>query len=170
MMRWHWLDCLLYLLLLGLLCFPAGRILALIPFDPESYPFRSLPFERNGKIYDAIHIRSWQKLAPDVSKLVPGIVPKKAVEGKPDAGTMDRMLRETCVAELTHWLLCVAGIALFWLWPGMGGVVVYILYVILGNLPFILIQRYHRPRLLRTRAILEKRERRMVHAGIDPEF
>ena len=67
---------------------------------------------------------------------------------------------ETCVAELTHALLCIAGLALLWLWPGTGGIVLFALYVLLGNIPFILIQRYNRPRLQK---LLRAAERRELH-------
>ena len=59
------------------------------------------------------------------------------------------MILETCEAEVTHLLLCVTGLYCLWLWPGAGGVVVYAIYALFGNVPFILIQRYNRPRLVR---------------------
>ena len=46
------------------------------------------------------------------------------------------------------------------LWPGWGGVLVWAVWFLLGNLPFILIQRYNRPRLLRLRSLLQRREQR----------
>ena len=70
------------------------------------------------------------------------------------------MIQETCVAELTHALLCLAGIAVFWIWPGPGGLILFLIDVFLGNLPFILIQRYNRPRLIRLMAAAERREER----------
>ena len=36
-------------------------------------------------------------------------------------------------------------------------------YDLVGNLPFIMIQRYNRPRLLRLAEKLERREEAMVH-------
>ena len=158
------MNCILsvfYLALLGLLCFPLGRLLARISFSTERFPFRSHPMEQNGKLYEKLGIRSWQNKAPDISKLIPGVVPRKEIPKRPDAQTLRRMINETCVAELTHVLLCFAGIALFWLWPGAGGMILYVLYVLAGNIPFILIQRYNRPRLLR----LLKLNRRRADMG-----
>ena len=57
------------------------------------------------------------------------------------------MIEETCVAELTHGLLCIAGLVLLAIWPGTGGVILTVIYIVFGNLPFLLIQRYNRPRL-----------------------
>ena len=58
------------------------------------------------------------------------------------------MIRETCIAELIHLLLIVLapGGLLFWRTPL--AVVLTGLYM-LGNVPFVLIQRYNRPRLIR---------------------
>lgn len=150
--------CILYLTILGLLCFPLGRLMARLSFSTDRFPFRAYPFERNGKIYEKLQIRSWQHNAPDISRLVPGIVPRKEIPRRPDAQMLRRMVNETCVAELTHVLLCAAGLALLWLWPGAGGEILYAVYVLAGNVPFILIQRYNRPRLLRLLRAMGKGE------------
>lgn len=154
----RFIICFLYLLLLGLFCFPFGRLLAKISFRTDRFPFRAFPFEREGKLYEKIGIRSWQSKAPDISKLIPGIVPRKEMPRRPDAEALRRMINETCVAELTHILLCFAGLALLRLWPVAGGIVLFILYALLGNIPFILIQRYNRPRLQKLLRISEKRK------------
>ncbi len=68
------------------------------------------------------------------------------------------MIRETCTAEAVHSLLNVAGLWLLNLWEGLGGVLMYLIYVIVGNLPFILVQRYNRPRLKVLLSRLELKE------------
>ena len=57
------------------------------------------------------------------------------------------MIRETCVAEFIHVLLCIASLGCLRIWPGFGGFCMAFLYT-LGNIPFIMIQRYNRPRLV----------------------
>lgn len=52
------------------------------------------------------------------------------------------------------------GLGALWLWPGWGGVVLWLIWFLLANLPFILIQRYNRPRLMRLHALLQRREQR----------
>ena len=59
------------------------------------------------------------------------------------------------MAECIHLLLPLAGLYCLRLWPGAGGVIVALLYF-LGNLPFVLIQRYNRPRLQRLCALRER--------------
>ena len=67
------------------------------------------------------------------------------------------MIEETCVAELTHGLLCIAGLFLLKIWPGAGGIFLTVIYIVFGNLPFLLIQRYNRPRLVRLYARRNKK-------------
>jgi len=144
--------------ILGLLSFPLGRLLARVPLRPDRFPFRETAFERETGFYGRLKIRSWKEKAPDVSRMFRGIVPEKKLDfgAAQDAALM---IRENCVAELVHWILCFAGIPIVFLWPGPGGAILYIVYVLLGNLPFILIQRYNRPRLVRLQA---KQERRRI--------
>ena len=59
------------------------------------------------------------------------------------------MIRETCTAEVVHLAVGLTGLRCFWLWPGVGGLVIVLIHGVLLNLPFILIQRYNRPRLMK---------------------
>lgn len=68
---------------------------------------------------------------------------------RPDEQTLLVMIRETCAAEATHTLLMLAGLGVIVIWPCVWGVMLYLVYAILGNLIFIIIQRYNRPRLVR---------------------
>ncbi len=43
----------------------------------------------------------------------------------------------------------LAGLGVIVIWPCVWGVMLYLVYAILGNLIFIIIQRYNRPRLVR---------------------
>lgn len=142
------LRCVLYLAALGILSFVLGRLAPKSWFHPDRFPYRTLPFEKGGALYHRLGIRKWQARVPDMSRILPGVMPRKAMTGRPSAAELERMLQETCVAELTHGLLCLAGLGCLWLWPGWGGTIITIVYF-LGNLPFVLIQRYNRPRLMR---------------------
>ena len=46
-------------------------------------------------------------------------------------------------------VLMLAGLGVIVIWPCVWGVMLYLVYAILGNLIFIIIQRYNRPRLVR---------------------
>lgn len=142
------LLCLIYLAGIGVLFFVAGRLLPKKWFDPLAFPYRPFQFEKNGALYRRLGIHKWQNRIPDMSRIFPGLMPRKAIAGKPTAYQLEVMLRETCVAECIHGVLCLCGLLCLWLWRGMGGIIVTVLYI-LGNIPFILVQRYNRPRLQR---------------------
>ncbi len=66
------------------------------------------------------------------------------------------LIQESCVAELIHALLIPLGLGCIAIWES-GGIAVFLLWA-LGNLPFILIQRYNRPGLRRLYLKLKARE------------
>ena len=141
-------KCALYLALTGIVGFFAGRIVPRRWFKPETGLFRSFPVEKNGTVYEKLGIRKWHKKVPDMSRILPGWMPAKKLAG--DYGEkLPMMIRETCVAEVIHISVSIAGLRCLWIWPGVGGVTVTAIHIVLLNLPFILIQRYNRPRLIR---------------------
>lgn len=159
--------CIAYMALWGLACFPLGRLIKGMKPDWERPPYAPWGWEDSGRFYEKLGIRRWKDFLPDVSRLFSFIVPRKAFSGRPDAAKLRDMLMETCVAERVHVILCVAGLAMPVLWPGPWGWALYGVYVLLGNVPFIMIQRYNRPRFQRMLSAAEARERRLVHAGTD---
>ena len=80
-----------------------------------------------------------------MSRIFVKIMPEKKLT-KENYENLPRMIEETCVAEWTHILLSIAGLGLLKIWSGVGGVCITIIYIVLGNLPFIVVQRYNRPR------------------------
>ena len=59
------------------------------------------------------------------------------------------MIEETCMAEATHIVMSFVGLGCIRICPGFGGILLTLIDILLFNLPFILIQRYNRPRLIR---------------------
>lgn len=146
------LKCVVFLCLNGICGFFLGRIVPKRWFPPDAWIFRSRSFERYGKIYEKLGIRKWHKRVPDMSRIFPALMPPKNLTGD-FSRRLPVMIRETCVAELIHTLVSLTGLHCLRLWPGWGGATVAAVHFLLLNLPFILIQRYERPRLIR---LLEK--------------
>lgn len=167
----RFLSCALYLAALGILSHLVGEALPRRWFDAGRFPYRTASWERGGAVYEKLGIRRWKDVAPDMSKLMPRMVPKK-VPQQNTADGIDRLVRETCVAECVHAALILAGAVCLWLWPGWGGALVFAVWALAGNLPFILIQRYNRPRLVRLLARLRKNETEgaFEHARLDPDL
>ncbi len=141
-------SCFWYLSVVSLSAFFVGRCLPKGWFKADRFPYRCFPFEENGRLYDRLHIRKWQNKLPDMSKILPKWIPAKNLKGD----YMDRlptMVRETCVAEFIHLLLCILSLHCLCLYPGVGGIVITGIYTVVLNVPYILIQRYNRPKLIR---------------------
>lgn len=134
------------------------------------FPYRSYFFERDGRFYDRLHIKKWQNRVPDMSRIFPRLMPRKQIKGA-DHAYLTEMIQETCVAELIHLLLCMTGLYCIRLWPETGGTVIAALNI-LGNMVFVIIQRYNRPRFMGLRKNMEKRTRQKEngYACTDPQL
>lgn len=157
-------ECLIYLALIGIISFLAGRSLSEVRFSFEGFPFRPLPIENGGKIYQRIGVHRWKEGFPDMSRMFPSLIPSKWLSKAVTADQIERMIRETCIAELVHGLLGVFGFGCIFIWKSIGGWVLSVLYL-LGNLPYIIIQRYNRPKLISLLYRIRKREGRIQQIG-----
>lgn len=142
---------------IGILAHVIGEALPRRWFDASRFPYRAYAFERNGRFYEALGIRKWKNVLPDKSRIAPGTY-RKAIRGSAQqhsAAHMERLLQETCVAECVHWALLVISPVLLFTMESPAAHVMTPLYG-LSNLPYIMIQRYNRPRL----AVLSARMQR----------
>ena len=154
-------KCVIWLLALALLAHPLGQALPRRWFDGERFPYRCYKWEKQVRIYTRIGVERWKTLVPDMSRLLPDMVKKELPgSGAVTAAQADTLVQETCRAEVVHTASCLLGLAFLRLWPGAGGAAVLAVWVLLANLPFMVIQRYNRPRLVRLAALLRKREQK----------
>ena len=134
----------LYAAALGVLAHPVGQALPRRWFDPHQAPYRCRDWEKGGRVYNKLHIRRWKDRLPDMSRLMPDMVKKKLSAADPMS-----LVQETCVAECVHCWLIVLSVGMLFLWKSVWSWLLWLVYNLLGNVSFILIQRYNRPRLLR---------------------
>lgn len=139
-------DCCVYLAVIGIAGFLLGRALPKTWFSYDCFPYRPFAFEKSGKLYAILGVRRWKERFLDMSVILPAIMPSKKLPRRATVAELTLMLEETCIAELIHWILCIAGLRCLWIWNGAGGLWIALLNI-LGNLPYIIIQRYNRPRL-----------------------
>ena len=150
----EFLRCALYLAGIGFLSFLLGRILPKRWINGEQFPFRTYATE--DRFYCLIRVRVWQNKLPDMSRVFPALMPPKNLSGN-YRDRLPVMIRETCVAELTHVLLAVLGFHCISIWQGPAGIILSVLFCV-GNLPFVMIQRYNRPRLIKLAKWVAARE------------
>ena len=138
-------QSIVYLLLIGVASHFIGQALPRHWFDPGSKSFRMHPWEESGNFYRKIHIRKWKDKLPDASKVMPDMY-RKEISGPPSEENLQCLIAESCVAEFIHKLLILLSLGVVKIWSGKNGWFFWFLCA-LGNLPFILIQRFNRPRL-----------------------
>lgn len=155
MMKLLW--CFIYVLLIGVASHFIGQTMPRDWIDPDGLLFRSRSWEQNGALYIRLKIRKWKDKLPDASKKLRFMYPKR-VDLSHNEENLRRMIEETCVAEFIHILLIILSLGVTRIWRGTSGWICWLLCVA-GNLPFIMIQRFNRPRL---RAALERAQCRKV--------
>ncbi len=155
----EFVSCCLYFLILGATSFLVGRLISSATFNSDYFPFRSFKWENDGAVYEKFKVRLWKDKLIDMSKILPFAMPEKKVEFGYSSKQIRLLINETCTAELVHVLLIVLGLHCLKLWHGIGGVIMYLLYSLLGNVPYIIIQRYNRPKLKKLLTIVQKREK-----------
>ncbi len=128
----------------------AGSIIALIPakyFQPQNNSlYNELKFEKGGRVYDKFKIQRWKDKVPQFSEIVHKGFSKGNLKSI-NKGYLERFYLETVRAEFCHRLLILISPVFYFVNQNkMWGITFAILYA-LGNVPFIMIQRYNRPRI-----------------------
>ena len=118
----------------------------------DGWLLRPRGFETAGGWYRRrLRIARWKDRLPEAGALFGG-VSKRHLPAYDRAG-LQLFVRETRRAELAHWWAMCCG-PVFVLWNPPLAAVLLVGYGVLVNLPFIIIQRYNRFRIL---ALLERR-------------
>lgn len=135
-------------IILGLVSHVLGEALPRRWFHPDRAPFAAWAWERGGRFYrKTLKIDKWKDKLPDKSRAVASMVPKR-VAGRHSSAALYRLAQETCVAETVHWALLLCSWIYLLFLPRPLAWIAAVGYA-LSHLPFIAIQRYNRPRLLR---------------------
>ena len=122
----------------------------------DGWLLRPRRFETAGRWYRRrLRIHRWKDRLPEAGDLFRGGVSKRHLPAYDVAG-LALFARETRRAELAHWWAMSCG-PLFVLWNPPLAAALLVGYGVVVNLPFILIQRYNRFRIL---ALVERRSSR----------
>ena len=135
----------LTVIIIGIFAHVLGERLHREKFNPQKFPYRAFSWEDGGKLYLRLGIQHWKEWMPDKSKFVKKSY-TKSVGALRSSQHMLRLVQETCVAEFVHWVLLAISPVMLLTMQAPGSIVGMLLYG-LSNIPFIMIQRYNRPRL-----------------------
>lgn len=115
--------------------------------DYNLWLFRTRLWERDGALYEEIlRVRKWKSLIPSGGTVFRGGFSLKHVRSH-RRDYLHKWVIESCRAELTHWIF-IPTVVLFFLWNPILGDVINTIYVVMANLPCIIVQRHNRPRFL----------------------
>ena len=142
---------------LGLLAHVLGESIRREWIHFDRFPYAPYQWENGGQFYKKLRIEAWKNALPDKSRYVRSMVRKSLQDNDMSREHIASLIDETCVAELIHVVLIFA-CPLFWLiFRTTFGLIGGILYG-LSHVPFILIQRYNRARLVALYRKIMKRE------------
>ena len=147
-----------YVAVIGILAHYIGESLPRSLFSEYRFPYRTYKWEKGGKAYNCLHIKKWKNRLPDMSRVMRDMLPKK-VTFDATSDNIDALIKETCVAECVHYWLCVFSVGIYLIWKNYVGVILAFVFIAC-NIPFMMIQRYNRPHLIKLRQKLLKREER----------
>lgn len=148
----------LYIGALGILAHYIGEALPRRWFRFRAFPFQPFWCEKSGRLYHFLRVRQWKDHLPDMSRIMRDMVPKR-LSGRPTSQQLYALVRETCVAETVHRVLGILFLGIYFFYKNTDGIIVTLLTLLL-NLPYIIIQRYNRPKLLKLADKMAEKERK----------
>ena len=153
------LNLFIFFLLSALITYLSNRL-------PESFYsvkgrlLRERPWENGGRIYQKLFkVKQWKKFLPELSDFVKSVFPKKEIKEFTKV-YMKKYIFESCKSEMTHWGIIFSSL-LFFFWCESGTAFLMITIAITLNLPYIIIQRYNRPRIMEFTGTMEGRHGRL---------
>ncbi len=151
-------------LIIGALSAICGNFIPRKYINYDKFPFKQYKFEMEGSLYRFFKIDNWKLKLPDISEYITSVFPKTVDADllKRDEKYFVRFAKETCVSELVHFILIfISPLYIFLNWDLSWGIGVMLIDIV-ANIPFIMIQRYNRPRLVRIA------KRNLVRANHNP--
>lgn len=153
----------IYITIIGQACFWIGLVLPREMFSKNKFPYKEYKWEKGGRVYNILRVKRWKARVPDMSKLTRLLFPKKLCRDM-TSKDFDRLMQESCIAELSHYVLFILSFGIYQIWKGKVGIILTIVYNLVGNVPYIIIQRYNRPHFAKVRDKLKLREERRTLA------
>lgn len=109
--------------------------------------FKERKWEHGGTVYQKLfNIKKWKDKLPELSDIIKRNFPKKKLPSF-NVEYLKKYIVESCRSEMCHWMIVISVIVFSsWFNDDMENFI-FILAVIL-NVPYIMIQRFNRPRII----------------------
>ncbi|SDN97273.1 hypothetical protein [Halobacillus aidingensis] len=109
--------------------------------------YRVRRWETQAKVYERLGVKKWKDRLPEARKWFRR---GKTAAHLRNPSQWDRFEKQTNRSELSHWVQMLAAPFFFLFNPPWAGWIM-VVYAILFNLPFIIVQRYNRVRMMRVK-------------------
>ena len=131
----------------------------------KKWPYKEGKWEKDGKLYEKIFsVKKWKNLLPELSDFIKSAFSKRHLKQCTEE-YLASFLTESCRSEFTHWCI-IFSTAVFFIWGDLLTGIKMALLAIALNLPYIIIQRYNRPRITR---LLRKIQAEKIFTGLSLE-
>ncbi|MGX0401870.1 glycosyl-4,4'-diaponeurosporenoate acyltransferase CrtO family protein [Staphylococcus pasteuri] len=125
--------------------------------EKDNKYFRSWNIEQEGQLWQQlVKVQYWKDHLPDGQNLNPNISSKATFDLSKNMNDIQRFILETRRAEVVHLLSIFPVIAFFKASKSVK--MINFIYVIIANVPCMIVQRYNRPKLIRIYNKLQKRK------------
>ncbi len=116
-------------------------------FHYENWMFKQRKWEKNGKFYQNIFkVKLWKDKLPELADFIKFAFPKKFIK-EFKGEFLSKYIKESCRAELVHWIIIYSSI-IFLFFNDISTFIIMVIIDVMLNIPFIIIQRYNRPRII----------------------
>ncbi len=125
--------------------------------EKDNIYFRTWNFEQEGRLWQQlVKVQYWKRHLPDGKHINPNIVSKTTFDISNNMNEIRQFILETRRAELVHLLSIIPIIAFFK--SSKSVKIINLFYVIIANVPCVIVQRYNRPKLIRIYLKMRKRK------------
>ena len=116
-------------------------------YSYKHWIFKERNWEKQGRFYQKVFkVKLWKHRVPELADFIKTVFPKKFIS-EFNSEFLSKYLIESCKAELTHWCIIFSS-ALFLVYADTSTFIFMFLLASMFNIPFIIIQRYNRPRII----------------------
>lgn len=130
-------------------------------FSKKLWILKERKWEKKGEFYQKyFKVKQWKNHLPELGDFIKGIFPKKKIMEFSDE-YLNKFLFESRKSELTHWCIILSSL-LFLLWNEPHEALIMFIIASVINLPYIIIQRYNRPRITEALGIIYERKRHIL--------
>ena len=116
-------------------------------YNYRNWIYKERKLEKNVEFYQQMFkVKRWKKHMPEIADFINSVFSKKSIK-EFDNAYIEKYLLESCRAEFAHWCIIFSSV-MFLFYAGTAAFIYMFLISVLIDVPFIIIQRYNRPRIL----------------------